>query len=73
MLSTLLTRCRDDDPLDSEVTAEIGYAIESYLQRKLVREAVFVGRSLRRCTLRDIDLQAELARVKEHLKDAGSM
>jgi len=70
MLSTLLSRCREDDPLEAETMAEIGYAIEAYLQRKLVRESVFVGRTLRRCTLRETDLQAELARVKAYLKDA---
>lgn len=48
---------------------EVGTAIDSFLQKKLAREFVFFGRSLKRCTLAEMDLKAELQRARLYKKE----
>ncbi len=70
MLAALMMGRRNDMDLDFRTVAEISHAINSYLQKKRIREAVFLGRSLRRCTLDGFDLTAELGRVRAYRQDA---
>jgi hypothetical protein len=49
---------------------EIGYALDKYLQKKLIREHVFLARDLNKCTLSQHEIKAELYRLKNHLNTA---
>jgi hypothetical protein len=70
LIGTLLIGQRGDLDVEVSTLAEIGYAIDSYLQYKKVRESVFFGRSLKRCTLEESELKAELLRVRAYRNGA---
>ncbi len=62
MVANLLL-CADFEKFDFQQLTEIGYFIETFLNRKLVQEHVFFGRHPRDCTFSDSDLSAEVQRV----------
>jgi hypothetical protein len=55
--------------IETGTVIEIGYTIDSYLQRKLVRESAFFGRALRNCRLEETELKAEFQRVRAYIKN----
>src|SRR4051812_29206825 len=63
VLADLLIRQNGDGLL-----VEIGFAIDKYLQKKMICEAVFWGRDLRRCTLSDFEIEAEKYRLRHLLR-----
>jgi hypothetical protein len=48
--------------------AEVGFVIDRYLQKKVVREHVFWGRDLRSCTLSEWEKKAEIYRIRHFLR-----
>ncbi|MBL7716554.1 MAG: hypothetical protein JNL01_13910 [Bdellovibrionales bacterium] len=63
MLSNVLLAAGIQDMFDIQTIREIGYYLEVFLNRKLVQEHVFFGRSIKGCTFSDSDLSAEIQRV----------
>jgi hypothetical protein len=72
MLATLLQSNRDTELFDPHTVQEIGFTLDSFIQKKLVRDSVFLSRSLRRCALSDLEFRAELRRVRAYHHAAGS-
>ncbi len=70
ILAVLLISIKDAELFQTATLPQLGHAIDTYLQRKAVRESVFMDRSLRGCTLPDIELRAELSRVRAHYRTA---
>jgi len=64
MLANLLLCVQEIEGLDVESVREIGHAIDNFINRKIVREHYFFGRSLNSCTLSDTDLHAEIHRIR---------
>ena len=66
LIANLLTGQSGAMELDTSTAIEVGHAIDSYLQLKLVRESVFFGRSLKRCTLPESELKAEFQKARAY-------
>ena len=66
LLGTLMAGLSGNTEIDLDTVISIGCEIEAYWQRKIVRESVFFGRSLKRCTLPDRELNAELQKARAH-------
>ena len=69
-LANLLECYENRDLLDDETVCEIGSIINDYLSRKTVRESVFLNRSLRYCTLPDVELKFELGKMNAYRRGA---
>jgi hypothetical protein len=68
LLISLLSRLNDYDPIEAEEARKIAEFLDAYLNRKIVREHYFLGRSLEPCTFDSSDLEAEICRVHGKLR-----
>lgn len=70
MIANLLHCAKDQDIFDMESLEEIALLIEEFVNKKIVREHYFFGRTLRPCLFNDADLSAELHRVHATMKES---
>ena len=63
-IANMLTCLRDLECLGVNTLNEIGRIIESYLNRKMVYEACFLGRKIDESTIDPIQLKAELYKFR---------
>jgi hypothetical protein len=70
VLGNLLECIGDKELLDESTLRGAGTEIREYLERKRILEYVFLGRTLTNSVLSDIDLNAELKRIKAHYAEA---
>ena len=73
MLANLLLCAKDQDCFDMESLEEIALFIEEFINRKIVREHYFFGRTLKTCTFDDADLSAEIHRVHAKMKQSEGL
>ena len=55
------------DPIEAEEVRKIANFLDTYLNRKIVREHYFFGRLIEPCTFDSSELKAEICRAHEKL------
>ena len=73
MIANLLLNIKDLECFDVESLEEISHMIDDYLDRKIVHENYFFGRSLRPCKYGAVDLGAEIHRVHAMVKESEEL
>ena len=63
----VLDRTDGDTPLERDQANSLSFLLERFLNRKILLEHVFAGRTLHNCTLSDIDKHGEISIVKRKL------
>ncbi len=73
MIANLLLNIQDLECFDVESLEEIAHTIDEYINRKIVREHYFFGRTLRSCTFDSVELGAEIHRVHARIKKSENI
>lgn len=73
MIANLLVCAKEMDSLDLESVNELGHTIDEYINKKVVREYYFFGRTLKSCKLSAPDLGAEIHRVHAKVKESEEL
>lgn len=64
----LLCRLKEDDSIERADIKRLAAFLDRYLNRKIVYEHYFLGRSLKQCTYDKSDLRAEINRLNNRFK-----